>query len=158
MKGIQCISVIVLGLFSKTNWIIKILKFIKRSKIIKKLIVVLTRLIYLTWIEERPDWVVFRIDLNSYRTELFKILNLWWGLRNPPKQTFTSSKSTIKTLKFFINNDTTTMSLTSLWCLYCEVWTDFTPYSSISIVGLEHINVFWELGPWFTFLPTPKVF
>ena len=71
MKGIQYIRVIVLGLFSKTNWIIKILEFIKGSKIIKKLIVVLTRLIYLTWIEERPDWIVFRIDLNSYRTELF---------------------------------------------------------------------------------------
>ena len=33
--------------------------------------------------------------------------------------------------------------LISCWCLYCFLWTYFTPFSSLSIVASEHANVCW---------------
>ena len=32
---------------------------------------------------------------------------------------------------------------TRTWCLFCELWTYFTPYSSVSIVNFEHIIAGW---------------
>ena len=63
------------------------------------------------------------------------------------QQTFTCSKSTIKTLKkvwnmFKVNNkNTRTMSLTSFWWIYCYLWTYFITFSSASIVDFEQVNV-----------------
>ena len=39
------------------------------------------------------------------------------------------------------NKDTKTTSLTSFWCLYCQLWNDFTHCSGASIVELEQVNV-----------------
>ena len=36
-------------------------------------------------------------------------------------------------------------SLTSFWYLYCQLWTDFTSFSSVSIVVFEQVNVSWEV-------------
>ena len=43
---------------------------------------------------------------------------------------FTCSKLTIKT-----SGD--------IWCLYCWLWTNFTPCSSVSILSFEHVIVSW---------------
>ena len=44
---------------------------------------------------------------------------------------------------FKVNNkDTRTTSLSSFWCLYCYLWTYFSPSSSVSIVDFDQVNVF----------------
>ena len=46
---------------------------------------------------------------------------------------------------FKVNNkDTRTTLVTSCCCLYCWLWTFFTPYSSVSIVNFEQENAVWE--------------
>ena len=43
---------------------------------------------------------------------------------------------------FKVNNkDTRVTSLTSFWCLYCYLWTCFTPFSSVFTVNCEQVNV-----------------
>ena len=32
----------------------------------------------------------------------------------------------------------------SFWCLYCWLWTYFTPYSSVSTVNFEQVNAGWD--------------
>ena len=45
---------------------------------------------------------------------------------------------------FKINNkDIKTKSMTLFWCLYCKLWTYFTPSTSVSIFDIEQIDVFW---------------
>ena len=46
---------------------------------------------------------------------------------------------------FKVNNkDTRMISITLFGCFYC--WTYFTPFSRVSIVDREQVNVSWELG------------
>ena len=46
---------------------------------------------------------------------------------------------------FKINNkDTRATPLPSFWCLCCQLWTYFTPCSSVSIVKFEQVNAGWE--------------
>ena len=46
---------------------------------------------------------------------------------------------------FKVNNkETRTTSMTSFWCIYCELWTYFTPFSSVFTVDVEQVNVYWE--------------
>ena len=45
------------------------------------------------------------------------------------------------------NKDTRTTSMTLFWCLYCELWTYFTSFSSVSIFDFETCNC-W-LAYWF---------
>ena len=33
----------------------------------------------------------------------------------------------------------------SVWCLYCELWTYFTPFYCVSIVDFEHVNAIWDV-------------
>ena len=42
-----------------------------------------------------------------------------------------------------INKNTRTMSITSFWCFYCKLWTYFVPFSNVSIVDFEEVNVSW---------------
>ena len=64
--------------------------------------------------------------------------------------TFTCSKSTIETLEKGVkyvqinHKDIKTTSMTSFWCLYCWLLTYFTPFSSVSIVDFEQVNVSWN--------------
>ena len=60
---------------------------------------------------------------------------------------FTFSKSTVKTREQhlwnrfkFNNNDTRTTSVTSFWCRYCWLWTNFTHCSDVFIVDFELVN------------------
>ena len=47
---------------------------------------------------------------------------------------------------FKVNNtDTRKTPLAPFWCLYCELWTDFTRCSSVSIVNFEQVNASWDL-------------
>ena len=59
--------------------------------------------------------------------------------------TFTCLNSTIETLEQgvkYVNNESTRMtSKTLFWCIYCQLWTYFTPFSCFSIVNLEQVNV-----------------
>ena len=32
---------------------------------------------------------------------------------------------------------------TSFWCLYCELWTNFAPFSIFAIADFEHVNDSW---------------
>ena len=43
------------------------------------------------------------------------------------------------------NTDTRTMSMTSFWCLYCQLWTDFTHCSDIFIFNFEQVNIDWKI-------------
>ena len=46
---------------------------------------------------------------------------------------------------FKVNNkNNRTTSLTLLWCFYCQLWSYFTPFSSVSIADFEQVNVSWE--------------
>ena len=52
---------------------------------------------------------------------------------------------------FKVNSkDTRTTSLTWLWCFYCQLWTYFTHFSSVSVVNFEQVaeheqeNDCWE--------------
>ena len=45
---------------------------------------------------------------------------------------------------FKVNNkNTRTTAVTSFWCCYCQLWTDFTHCSGVSIVDFEQINAGW---------------
>ena len=55
---------------------------------------------------------------------------------------------------FLVNNkNTRTTSLTLFSSFYCELWTYFTPFSSVSIVDFEEVNVSLECSSWH---PYPK--
>ena len=54
---------------------------------------------------------------------------------------------------FKVNNkETRTTPMALFWCLYCYLWTYFTPCSSVSIVNFEHVNADWEVNHWVLFL------
>ena len=65
----------------------------------------------------------------------------------PTQLTFTCSNSTIefqeKVWNKVNNKNSKTTSLTSFWCLYCKLWTYFTPLSSVFIIYFEQVNVCW---------------
>ena len=47
---------------------------------------------------------------------------------------------------FKVNNKNTgTTSLTPFWCFYCKLWTYFIPFSSVSSVDFEQVNVNWVI-------------
>ena len=52
-----------------------------------------------------------------------------------PRQTFTYSKSTIETLN--------SKDIRATFCIYCQLWTYFIPFASVSAVEFEQVNVFW---------------
>ena len=46
---------------------------------------------------------------------------------------------------FKVNNkDVRRTPVTSFWCLYCELRTYFTHFSSVSIVNFEQVNGDWD--------------
>ena len=53
-------------------------------------------------------------------------------------------------LLFKVNNRNTRSwsltSLTSFWCFYCRLLTYFTPFSRVSIVEFEQVNINWVLS------------
>ena len=50
---------------------------------------------------------------------------------------------------FKINNKDTRKA--SFWCLYCQLWTYFTPCSTVSIVNFEQVNADWVFAHKFIF-------
>ena len=50
------------------------------------------------------------------------------------KRLFTCSKLTIE------RPEQCVMSMTSFWCLYCQLWTDFTHCSGVSVVDFKQEN------------------
>ena len=49
---------------------------------------------------------------------------------------------------FKVNSRSTrTTPLASFWCFQCELWTYFTPFSGVSIVDFEQVNVRWVECP-----------
>ena len=64
--------------------------------------------------------------------------NRFYNKLNFPAQTIETSEQCVKFVQ--INNkDTRTTSITSFWCLYCKLWTYFTPCSCVSIVNFAHV-------------------
>ena len=49
--------------------------------------------------------------------------------------------------RFFPVNSTKFLKhhLPSFWCLYCLLWTNFTPCSSVSIVNFKHVIAGWYI-------------
>ena len=43
------------------------------------------------------------------------------------------------------DEDTTTMSMTSFWCLCCFLWTCFALLSDVSVFGFGHVGISWTL-------------
>ena len=39
------------------------------------------------------------------------------------------------------NKDTRTSSISTFWCLYCQLWTYFTPCSDVSVLNFEYVIV-----------------
>ena len=81
-----------------------------------------------------------------------------FNIRNIRKRCEIRSKLTIKTPKrrqvqehqyesviFRISSDFsyTWVFSTSFWCLYCEFWTNFAPFSFVAIADFEHVNDSW---------------
>ena len=52
------------------------------------------------------------------------------------QQTFTCSNSAVETLERGVK-----YVMTLFWCLYCWLWTYFIPFSSVSTVEFENVNV-----------------
>ena len=47
--------------------------------------------------------------------------------------------------------------MTSFWCIYCELCSDFKPFSSVSIINFEQVNVCWAVtlnGYWDCTVPS----
>ena len=62
---------------------------------------------------------------------------------------FTCSKLTIKTLeqrwhRFKFNNKGTRTPMASFWCLYCQLWTYSTAWSSVFTFNFEHVITGWN--------------
>ena len=72
----------------------------------------------------------------------------WNGLIKCSTQSeITCSNLTIEPLEHMVwnmfkvnNKDIKTTPMASFWCLYCKLWTYFTPCSSVSMVNFEHVN------------------
>ena len=57
---------------------------------------------------------------------------------------------------FKVNNkDTRTTSVTSFWCLYCQFWTYFTPFFSVSTVDVQQVIVCWVFSSTHIIQSTP---
>ena len=69
---------------------------------------------------------------NPAENYLLKVNN-----RNTRTRCEICSKLTIKTL------ERRSTLLASFWCLYCQLWTYFTPSSSVFIVNFEQANFSW---------------
>ena len=81
-----------------------------------------------TLVENGLKWSILRQENNSANIYLFKLNN-----RNTRK----------KVWYLFKFNDNITRK-TPFWCFYCWFWTYFTPFSSVSIVDSEQVNISWE--------------
>ena len=51
----------------------------------------------------------------------------------------------------FNNKNTRTMSLTSFWCLHCQLCTYFQTFLQFSIAKFEQVNVCWANSYWYSF-------
>ena len=40
-------------------------------------------------------------------------------------------------------------STTPFWCLYCELWTNFTHCFGVSNIDFEQVNTSWDWGDWY---------
>ena len=97
-------------------------------------------------------WKWFQIHLYDYciQTSYPKISDiLSWCLLliKVSQETFTCSNSTIETLPNMLkvsNKNTRTTFRTSFCCLYCLLWRYLVPFSTLSIVNFEQVNVCWD--------------
>ena len=69
---------------------------------------------------------------------IFRLWVIIFTQERAPRQTFTYSKSTIETLN---SKDIRT----NFYCIYCYLWTNFIPFSNVSAVEFEQVNVCWFL-------------
>ena len=79
---------------------------------------------------------MFQVSLESFIHLTFPA-NIYLSevnIRNTRKRCKICSKLIIKT-----------RPMASFWCLYCYLWTYFTPFSSVSIVGFEQVNICWAM-------------
>ena len=56
-----------------------------------------------------------------------------------------------KRIRSCLNKDTRTVLFTSFWCCYCELWTFFTPFFSVSFADFEHVSVSWKSSSLYNF-------
>ena len=77
-----------------------------------------------------------------------QVLQTKWPTKYAAQLKFTCSKSTTESFKKKVRNmfkgnckDNRTTSLTSYWCLYCQLWTYFTSFSSAFSAEFEQVNV-----------------
>ena len=66
--------------------------------------------------------------------------NLHLLIESPPRKHQNNAWNLFKVK----NKDTRTKSLASFWCLYCKLWTYFTPFSSVYIVA--HFDHTFDCG------------
>ena len=68
------------------------------------------------------------------------------------KSTMETPEQYVKSVK--VNNEDTRTTMASFWCLYCYLWTDFTPCSGVSIADCEQVNAGrqWTILKLFTIL------
>ena len=90
-------------------------------------------------------WSLVLFWLYSWMVEGIVVLSILAQLA------FTCWKSTCEICSKVKIKHTRTMSLalplTLLWCFYCELWTYFTSFPSVSSVDLNQVNVSWVSTP-----------
>ena len=84
---------------------------------------------------ERDQW-------HEKGLNIFKLTLNWLG--NLSMLTFTCSKLTTETIEKSVKYVPAT-SMKLFWCFYFEFWTYFTPFSGVSIVNFEQVNVSWDV-------------
>ena len=98
------------------------------------------------------DWFLYDNGLCHERVkEINWLITRRKLLRLLPQPVVTSSKLAIenynKVWNMFKGNnkDTRTTSMVLFWCLYCQLSTYFTPFSSVSIVTFQHVIAGWSV-------------
>ena len=101
---------------------------LKNEEVTKTLITMNTYLSSWRWVYNADN--IWRENIPKISTDITMRWNIDFNITQPA---ITCSKLTIKT------------PLASFWYLYCQLWTYFTPYCSVSVVNFEQVNVGWEI-------------
>ena len=115
--------------------------------VLKKSLLKISKFHLISWCRNFVDWHNFyteTVPFNKFPQQKIRrnygILRSEWIL-NAPLGDFPADIYLLKV------NNRNIRTMASFWCLYCKLWTYFTPCYSVSIVNFEQVNVGWVLFP-----------
>ena len=99
------------------------------------------------WNSFNKDWINDWIMIESLFCWIWELLVGDTALACLVKKESYDSPAGISLLNINNRNTGTRCEICSklTWCLYCYLWTYFTPFSSFSIVNFENVIADWEL-------------